>query len=66
MNKPNARDHFNYSEELLRRLVSFHDITKPFQLEIQPGVHCDLYKCPHCYGLTQGQMRGLVKAETYI
>lgn len=66
MNASNTRDYYNYTDELFKRLVSSHDITKPYQIEFQPGINCDLYRCHYCYGFSQVQMPGLIGPETYI
>lgn len=60
-----TRDYYNYSDELYRRLVAEYDVTKVPEVELQPGIHCDLYRCPHCYGLGQVQMPGLMRLDDY-
>ncbi len=36
------------------------------QVEFQPGFHCDLYRCPHCYGNGQNLMDGDLELRHYI
>jgi len=55
MEKP---DVFDYSSHLLHRLARAHDPAAPLQIELHPGLHCDLYRCPHCYGLGQAVLAG--------
>lgn len=42
--------YYEYADHLFRRQVRGHDITTVTQIELQPGVGCGPYKCPHCYG----------------
>lgn len=51
-------DVFDYSSHLLHRLARAHDPAAPLQIELHPGLHCDLYRCPHCYGLGQPVLAG--------
>jgi len=61
-----GRNYYNYSDELYRRLIEDYDKSKTLQIELQPGSHCDLYRCLHCYGYKQKQMQGLIRADKYI
>lgn len=36
------------------------------QVEFQPGCHCDLYRCPHCYGNGQTLMEGNLELRHYV
>jgi radical SAM protein with 4Fe4S-binding SPASM domain len=60
------RNYYDYSDELERRLVSTYDLSRVYQLELHPGLHCDLYRCPHCYGHGQQQMSGCIGLDTYV
>jgi radical SAM protein with 4Fe4S-binding SPASM domain len=51
-------DVFDYSNHFFHQLAAGHDPTAPVQLELHPGLHCDLYQCPHCYGTGQAVMPG--------
>lgn len=51
---------FDYAEHFLLRLADAHDHTRPLQVELHPGLHCDLYRCPHCYGHGQPPVLGQV------
>ncbi len=51
-------DTFDYSSHLLYRLALAHEPASPLQIEFHPGVHCDLYQCPHCYGHGQFPVKG--------
>ena len=51
-------DVFNYADHFFHRLVKSNDIARPVQIELHPGIHCDLYRCPHCYGHGQAPLRG--------
>jgi radical SAM protein with 4Fe4S-binding SPASM domain len=51
-------DVFDFPSHFFHRLAQAHDPAAPIQIEIQPGLHCDLYKCPHCYGFGQRSMAG--------
>jgi radical SAM protein with 4Fe4S-binding SPASM domain len=57
-------DLFDYQNHFFHRLTVAHDPASPIQGELHPGPHCDLYRCPHCYGLGQSVLQGkLVSAE---
>lgn len=49
---------FDYSSHFLHSLARSHDPARPIQIEIHPGIHCDLYRCPHCYGHKQHPLKG--------
>jgi radical SAM protein with 4Fe4S-binding SPASM domain len=51
-------DVFDYSDHFFYRLARANDIGRPIQIELHPGVNCDLYRCPHCYGHGQSPMPG--------
>ncbi len=53
-----AIDVFDFPNHFFHRLAEAHDLAAPIQMELQPGLHCDLYKCPHCYGFGQRVMPG--------
>lgn len=59
-------DHYCYADELTRRFVRAFDVGRPFQIELHPGVHCDLYRCPYCYGHGQGAISGLLRTDAYV
>lgn len=57
-------DAFDYGEHFFAKLVQAYDPGRVLQIEFQPGVHCDLYRCPYCYGHGQAPMAGtLITAE---
>lgn len=58
--------YYDYGSELFRRLVRSHDLGVPLQLELHPGHHCDLFRCPHCYGHGQLQMPGSIGMDNYL
>lgn len=49
---------FNYSDHFFYKLAAASDLARPVQLELHPGVNCDLYRCHHCYGHGQDPMPG--------
>ena len=51
-------DVFDFVEHFFYRLSGSNSYSSPIQIELQPGSHCDLYRCPHCYGFGQKTMRG--------
>jgi radical SAM protein with 4Fe4S-binding SPASM domain len=51
-------DVFDFAHHLYHRLALAHDVAAPMHAEIHPGVHCDLYRCPHCYGYGQKVLPG--------
>ena len=51
-------DVFDYSSHLFHRLALAHDPAAPLQIELHPGLHCDLYQCSHCYGHGQPILAG--------
>ncbi|GGC41874.1 hypothetical protein GCM10011504_20420 [Siccirubricoccus deserti] len=51
---------FNYGCHFFRQLVRLHDPARPLQVEIHPGLHCDRYQCPHCFGHGQRPLPGKV------
>jgi radical SAM protein with 4Fe4S-binding SPASM domain len=53
-------DIFDFTHHLYHRLALAHDVAAPIYAEIHPGLHCDLYKCPHCYGYGQKVLSGQV------
>jgi len=70
--KISNHDYYDYIGDFYSRLDSQnmtlenYDLLKPLQVELQPGLHCDLYRCPYCYGEGQKQMPSYIRAETYI
>lgn len=60
------KDYYNYTDRFLSNIVKYYDVTKPMQIEFQPGLHCDLYRCPHCYGDGQKQMPNIIYLDSYI
>lgn len=59
-------DVFNYSDYFFYHLVRSSDLARPVQIELHPGINCDLYTCPHCYGHGQSPMAGQVLAPEEI
>ncbi|MBS0448797.1 MAG: radical SAM protein [Proteobacteria bacterium] len=51
---------FQYRDHFFLRVSEAHDHRRPLQVELHPGLHCDLYRCPHCYGHGQPPMPGRV------
>lgn len=76
-NANKLHDHYQYAFNLLRqhKLLDSHEVSRQHfnskninqvsQVEFQPGSHCDLYRCPHCYGHGQAQMDGHLELEQY-
>jgi len=60
------KDYYNYTNRFLSNMVQYYDVTRPMQIEFQPGLHCDLYRCPHCYGDGQKQMPNIIYLDYYI
>jgi len=70
-------DHYRYAFNLLRQhnLLDSHEVSSQHfdsnninqvsQVEFQPGSHCDLYRCPYCYGHGQAQRDGNLELEQY-
>lgn len=59
-------DVFDYSNHFFYRLAQSHDISRPVQIELHPGLHCDLYRCLHCYGHGQPPLPGNVLSPEEI
>jgi radical SAM protein with 4Fe4S-binding SPASM domain len=59
-------DVFDYSDHFFYRLARWHDISRPVQIELHPGIHCDLYRCPFCYGHGQQPLPGPVLSPEEI
>jgi radical SAM protein with 4Fe4S-binding SPASM domain len=51
-------DTFDYVQHFVHRLASAHDTNRLLQVELHPGLHCDLFRCPHCYGHGQQPLAG--------
>jgi radical SAM protein with 4Fe4S-binding SPASM domain len=51
-------DTFDYVQHFFHRLASAHDANRLLQVELHPGLNCDLYRCPHCYGHGQRPLFG--------
>jgi radical SAM protein with 4Fe4S-binding SPASM domain len=51
---------FDYADHFLYQLVRRHDPGQPMQIELHPGLHCDRYQCPHCFGHGQRPLAGQV------
>ena len=51
-------DVFDYGNHFVIKLVQAHSPSRPLQIEIHPGLHCDLYRCPYCFGHGQQQFAG--------
>ena len=49
---------FDYAEHFIYQLVRLHDPGQPMQIELHPGLHCDRYQCPHCFGHGQRPVAG--------
>src|SRR5687768_11567713 len=53
-------DVFDYPSHFFHRTAAAHDLAAPIQCELHPGLHCDLYRCPHCYGAGQQPLTGQI------
>jgi radical SAM protein with 4Fe4S-binding SPASM domain len=51
-------DVFDYAEHFIMKLARAYPPTRPLQVELHPGLHCDLYRCPFCYGHGQAPLAG--------
>ena len=51
---------FDYADHFMQQLVRRHDPAQPMQIELHPGLHCDRYQCPHCFGHGQRPVAGRV------
>ena len=49
---------FDYADHFMQQLVRRHDPAQPMQIELHPGLHCDRYQCPHCFGHGQRPLAG--------
>ena len=49
---------FDYADHFVSKLVTLHDPGRPMQIELHPGLHCDRYQCPHCFGHGQRPLAG--------
>jgi radical SAM protein with 4Fe4S-binding SPASM domain len=57
-------DAFDYADHFVYNLIQVHEPARPLQVELHPGLHCDRYQCPHCFGHGQRPIAGpLVTAE---
>jgi radical SAM protein with 4Fe4S-binding SPASM domain len=52
-------DIFDYADHLIYNLARAHVPERPLQIELHPGLHCDRYQCPHCFGHGQRALAGL-------
>jgi radical SAM protein with 4Fe4S-binding SPASM domain len=59
-------DIFDYAGHFIQQLVRLHDPGRPMQIELHPGLHCDRYQCPHCFGHGQRPLAGRVLAAEEI
>jgi radical SAM protein with 4Fe4S-binding SPASM domain len=59
-------DVFDYSDHFFYQVARSHDISHPIQIELHPGIHCDLYRCLHCYGHGQPPLPGDVLSPEEI
>ncbi len=57
---------FDYADHFLQQLVRAHDPGRPMQIELHPGLHCDRYQCPHCFGHGQRPLAGRLLATDEI
>ena len=64
MNK--TKNYYNYSSNFFNEILDRFDYASPLQIELQPGIHCDLYRCPYCYGHGQKQIKGNTPSENYL
>lgn len=53
-------DVFDYAGHFVQQLARLHDPGRPMQIELHPGLHCDRYQCPHCFGHGQRPLAGRV------
>lgn len=51
---------FDYADHFVQQLAQLHDPGQPMQVELHPGLHCDRYQCPHCFGHGQRPLAGPV------
>jgi radical SAM protein with 4Fe4S-binding SPASM domain len=51
-------DAFDYADHFLYGLALAREPHRPLQIELHPGLHCDRYRCPHCFGLGQPPISG--------
>jgi radical SAM protein with 4Fe4S-binding SPASM domain len=61
-----SRDVFDYSEHFFLALTETHAVARPLQVEFHLGQHCDLYRCPHCYGHKQAPIGGAALSRDEI
>ncbi len=59
-------DVFDYAGHFIQQLARLHDPGRPMQIELHPGLHCDRYQCPHCFGHGQRPLAGRVLAAEEI
>ncbi len=57
---------FDYADHFIQQLVRAHDPGQPMQIELHPGLHCDRYQCPHCFGHGQRPLAGPLLAADEI
>jgi radical SAM protein with 4Fe4S-binding SPASM domain len=53
-------DVFAYAHHFIHQLVRSYEPAHPLQIELHPGLHCDRYQCPHCFGYGQRPLAGRV------
>jgi radical SAM protein with 4Fe4S-binding SPASM domain len=57
-------DVFDYADQFFFRSWEKRGLDAPVQIELHLGIHCDLYRCPHCYGHGQHICSGqLISAD---
>ena len=53
------------SPEMICKRLKDDRVNLISQIEFHPGCHCDLYRCPHCYGQGLSRMEGDLELEDY-
>ncbi len=56
----------DYADHFIQQLVRTHDPGQPMQIELHPGLHCDRYQCPHCFGHGQRPLASRLLAADEI
>jgi len=59
-------DIFDYAGHFIQQLIGRYDPGHPMQIELHPGLHCDRYQCPHCFGHGQRPLAGRVLSASEI
>lgn len=59
-------DVFDYSDHFFYQLAVSHEISRPVQIELHPGINCDLYRCIYCYGHGQAPLPGALLSPEEI